>query len=143
MRHSFVLFSVAILSGCYTYARVPGPTPVGTEVEVELSDAGAASLAPLIGPHVVSIRGRTTEIAADTLRLAVSSILKRRGVDEIWSSEQLAVSRAHIATVSTRKFSWARTTVLTLAVVGGAVLVGSGVDGIVGGEPGTGKLPGQ
>lgn len=143
MRRSYVLFAILILPGCYSYARVPGPTQVGTEVEVELSDAGSASLAPLIGPHVVSIRGRTTDVAADTVRLAVSSILKRRGVDELWSREPLAVSRAHIATVSTRKFSWARTSLLALTVVGGAILVGSAVDAGVGGEPGGGKVPGQ
>ena len=143
MRCSYLVFAIAILSGCYSYARVPGPTPVGAEVEVELSDAGSASLAPLIGPHVVSIRGRTTGIEGDTVRLAVSSILKRRGVDELWSKEPLALDRAYISSTRTRKFSWARSSLLALTVVGGAVLVGTATDIGVGGEPGPGKVPGQ
>lgn len=143
MRRSYILFAILILPGCYSYARVPGPTQVGAEVEVELSDAGSASLAPLIGPHVVSIRGRTTDVAGDTVRLSVSSILKRRGVDERWSREPLALDRAYISSTRTRKFSWARSSLLALTVVGGAVLVGTAADIGVGGEPGPGKLPGQ
>lgn len=143
MPRAALLLMVFALSGCFTYTRVPGPTPVGTEVEVELTDAGSAGLAPLIGPHVVSIRGRTIDVAPDTLRLAVASILKRRGVDEIWSREPLAVSRSDISSVSTRNFSWARTSLLALTIIGGAIVVGSAVDLGVGGETGTGKLPGQ
>ena len=137
------LFAFLALAGCYAYAPAAGPTPVGADVEVELTDAGSAGLAPLVGPYVVSIRGRTTEVGVDTLHLVVESILKRRGTDELWSKEPLAISREHISSVTTRKLSVARTSLFALTVIGGGLVVGTVIDGVTGGDPGKPKLPGQ
>lgn len=143
MTRIFPLLAVVMFSGCYSYSRVAGPPQAGTDVEVELTDAGSADLARLVGPNVVSIRGRITEFGPDTERLAVESVLKRSGTDEYWSKEPLALARTSIASVATRKFSASRTGLLALTAIGGAFIVRTAIELAVNGGDGKGKLPGQ
>ncbi len=137
------LLAVIVLSGCFSYSRMTSSPPGGTNVEVELTDAGASDLAPLVGPGVVSIRGRVTEFGPDTIRLAVESVLKRSGSDEYWSNEPLAISRASLASIATRKFSALRTGMLALTAIGGALIVRTAIDLAVSGSDGKGKQPPQ
>lgn len=143
MKRIFPLVALALFGGCYSYTRAAAPPQAGTEIEVELTDAGSAELARLVGPNVVSIRGRVNEMSADTVGLAVASVLKRSGTDEYWSREPLAISRTHIASIATRKFSAARTGALALTAIGGALLLRSAIELAVDGGGGKGKLPGQ
>ena len=143
MTRIFPLLAVIILSGCYSYSRVAGTPQTGTDVEVELADAGSADLARLVGPNVVSIRGRVTEFGPDTVRLAVESVLKRNGTDEYWSREPLAIARASITSITIRKFSAGRTGLLAFTFIGGSLIVRTAIDLAVSGGDGKGKQPGQ
>ncbi len=143
MTRIFPLVALALLGGCYSYSRVAAPPPTGADVEVELTDAGAADLARLIGPNVVSIRGRIVENGSDTLLLAVESVLKRSGTDEFWSKEPLGIARPQIASIATRKFSAAKSGLLALTAIGGALLLRTVIEQAVDGGDGMGKLPGQ
>lgn len=143
MSRIFTLLAVIVLSGCYSYSLIASPPQSGTDVEVELTDSGSADLARLVGPNVVSIRGRVTEFGPDTMRLAVESVLKRSGTDDYWSNEPLAIGRASLASIATRKFSAVRTGLLALSAIGGAIIVRTAVDLAVGSSGGTGKPPSQ
>lgn len=143
MTRLFPLVALVLLGGCYSYSRVASPPSAGTDVEVELTDAGAADLARLVGPNVVSIRGRVNELGSDTLLLAVESVLKRSGTDEFWSKEPLPIPRISIASIATRKFSAARSGLLALTAIGGALVVRTAIERAVDGGGGAGKLPGQ
>lgn len=143
MNRILALVGLTLLAGCYSYSRVAAPPPAGADVEVELTDAGSAELARLIGPNVISLRGRVAEMGSDTLLLAVESVLKRSGTDEYWSKESLAIARSQIASVSTRRFSAGRSGLLALTAIGGALLVRTAIESAVDGGDGKGKLPGQ
>jgi len=143
MTRIFPLVALLLFSGCYSYARVSGSPAVGSDIEVELTDAGAADLARLVGPNVVSIRGRVNELTPDTVHLSVESVMKRSGVDEYWSKEPLAVSRAHIASVATRKFSAGRSAMLALTAIGGAFIVRAAIESAVNGDTDKPLPPGQ
>lgn len=143
MTRIFLLAALALLTGCYSYSRVAAPPSAGTDVEIEFTDAGSAELARLIGPNVVSVRGRVAEMGSDTLRVAVESVLKRSGTDEYWSKESLAIARPQIASISTRRFSAGRSGLLALTAIGGALLVRTAIELAVDGGDGKGKLPGQ
>lgn len=143
MTKLFPFVALVLLGGCYSYSRVASPPPAGTDVEVELTDAGSSDLARLVGPNVVSIRGRVNELGSDTLVLAVESVLKRSGTDEYWSKEPLGIARTSIASIATRKFSAARTGLLVLTAIGGALVVRTVIELAVDGGGGEGKPPGQ
>lgn len=143
MTRIFPLLALALLSGCYSYSRVAAPPVTGTDVEVELTDAGSAGLAHLVGPNVVSVRGRVVENGSDTLTLAIESVLKRSGIDEFWSKEPLGIARPQIASIATRKFSAAKSGLLALTAIGGALLLRTAIEMAVDGGDGKGKLPGQ
>jgi len=142
MHRIALLLTLVVLTGCFSYAHTPGPAPLGRDVEIELTDAGSANMARLVGPNVISIRGRTTEVRGDSLHLAVESILKRRGTDELWSNEPLAIAHSDISSVSTRRFSVARSSLLALTVIGGAVVVLT-TDIVEGGGSGKPRPPPQ
>lgn len=143
MTRLFPLVALVLFGGCYSYSRVAGSPAVGSDIEVELTDAGAADLARLVGPNVVSIRGRVNEIEPDTMHLAVASVMKRSGVDEYWSKESVAVARANIASVATRKFSAGRSAMLALTAIGGAFIVRAAIEAAVNGDTDTPRPPGQ
>lgn len=143
MTRIFLFAALVLLSGCYSYSRVAAPPAVGTDIEVELTDAGAADLARLVGPNVVSIRGRVNELEPDTVHLAVESVMKRSGVDEYWSKEPLAVSRGSIASVATRKFSAGRSAMLALTAIGGSFIIRAAIEAAVGGDGDKPRPPGQ
>lgn len=134
MTRIFPLVALVLFGGCYSYSRVGASPAIGSDIEVELTDAGAADLARLVGPNVVSIRGRVNELAPDTVHLAVESVMKRSGVDEYWSKESLAVSRVNIASVATRKFSAGRSAMLALTAIGGAFIVRAAIEAAIGGD---------
>lgn len=143
MTRIFPLAALFLLGGCYSYSRVAAPPEVGTDIEVELTDAGSADLARLVGPNVVSIRGRVNELETDTVHLAVESVMKRSGVDEYWTKESLAVPRGNIASIGTRKFSAGRSALLALTTIGGAFIVRTAIEAAVNGDTDKPRPPGQ
>lgn len=142
MLRTVLLFSCVLLTGgCYRYVPTGGAPTVsaGTDVEVELTDAGVVDLAHLLGPNTTTIRGRLKATEADTLRLAVGSITKRRGDEEFWSGEAVAVPRVDVATVRVRRVSATRSALFGLGVAAGAFLIRTLVTEVLG--PGGGDPP--
>src|SRR5687767_4212333 len=86
----------AISVGCYRYTPIdtPAQSALGTEVRVRLTDAGAVSLAPLVGNRVELIDGRLVSVADTGLTLSVTGTTDRLGNETPWRGEQVAIPRS-------------------------------------------------
>ena len=134
--------AIVLAAGCYEYVPPPEGRPAtGRDVRVQLTDAGTAAVAPVVGPRVVAVDGRLTAISDSALTLAATGTTKENGVEDLWRGEQVIVPRAYVASVAQRAFSRRRTvtaSVIGLALTAGAyALIGpGGVSGSAGGHSG-------
>jgi hypothetical protein len=114
-------------SGCYSYVPVAEPAaPLGDEVRVHLSDAGAADLAREIGPRMASIDARVIEVGPDSsLKLAVTQLRSMRGEPVAWQGDApLVVPRSAIASLERRRLAQGRTVAASTAATAAAVAIG-------------------
>ena len=113
-----------LLGGSYTYRPLPSVDAampaIGTQVEARLTSAGAAALAPQVGPDIRYLQGRVLSVGAGGLTLAVThaETVRRLGIE--WKGEEVTLPREDLAGVEERKLSVGAT-----ALVGG--LVGGGL----------------
>ena len=138
------LFIVA--SSCYRFTPIEGATPVsGQEVRLSLSDEGSVRLAPLIGPRIVAIDGRTVQTTDTAFVVAVEAVVTQSGRGMTWSMEQLTVPRSAVASIRTRTLDRRKSWIVAgLGVVGAIALgdvfgLGSGFGGFLGAGDGGGK----
>jgi hypothetical protein len=114
-------------SGCFTYATVdPGAVTPGRDVRMELTDAGTAALAPLIGPGMVTVDGRVTSVDSGEVQLAVTQTTDRRSIEHLWRGEPVTVPRPLVSHVSQRKFSASRTALLSAGIAAAVVAAAAG-----------------
>jgi hypothetical protein len=134
-------------AGCYRLTPIDGGAPVGgLEVRLGLSDEGSVRMAPLIGPRISAIDGRTIE-SGDTavVLLAVQAVVSQSGRSMSWNRERLSVPRSAVASYQTRTLDRKRTWIVAaLGVVSAIALgeafgLGTGFDGLLGGGGGGGK----
>lgn len=135
-----------IASSCYRFTPIAGSTPApGQEVRLSLSDEGSVRMAPLIGPRIVAIDGRTVQTTDTALVFAVEAVVTQGGRAMTWNMEQLTVPRSAVSSIRTRtldrKKSWI---VAGLGVVGAIALgdvfgLGTGFGGFLGVGDGGGK----
>jgi hypothetical protein len=122
------LAAVLVLSACYQY--VPSGTaaaPMGSEVRLVLSQAGASALVPILGRETIAVEGRVSSLTDNSYVVAVSGTLKRGpsldGVSAVsrttWAGEAVTIPRAAVASVEQRSLEPRRT---GFAVVVGAAL---------------------
>src|SRR4051812_10171124 len=112
---------LVLLGGCYGYYPSSGPSPVGRDVELTLSDSGAVALARQIGASAQAVRGRYATDSANALILAVTGVHQRDGNDVDWKGEHVAFPRPLVMKVEERRFSRARTALFTGMVAIAAV----------------------
>jgi hypothetical protein len=132
--------------GCYSYTPIEGATPPpGLEVRLALSDEGSVRMAPLIGPRIGAIDGRSIESTDTALVLAVEGVVGQGGRSMGWSLERLSVPRSAVSSVRTKTFDHKKTWAVAGLTVVGALLasqafgIGNGFDGVLGGGGGGGK----
>jgi len=82
-----------------------------------LTDLGTATLASELGPSVEVVGGRLLSDSADAYVLALSESRKRNGMEIDWRGEQVSISKSLVANVQLRRFSRARTGLLTGGLV--------------------------
>lgn len=124
--------------GCFSTQPVVGTQiPAGTQVELQLTDAGRVALSDVLGPSVDVVQGRLVSRDSAAWTLSVSSIQLLRGGQQVWSGERLRIRPEHVALASERRFSKSRTAIVSAVVVGAIVaVVKSGLTGIGQGEEG-------
>lgn len=143
--HTVRLVSACLLAGCYNYTPLATPNPEpGTSLAVTLTDSGSSSLARYLGPDAFIVRGRYVGSDERGLLLSVTEVERRRGWQDSWSGEQVALSNGLIKSIDVRHFARGRSYLLAGAGVVGVVatvsafaLAGNGTPpGGVGGPPG-------
>jgi len=93
------------LSGCYRYTPIDtqaSASALGDEVRLRLTDAGAVTLAPLVGNRVEIVDGRLSSVADTALTLSVTSTTDRLGSETPWKGEQVTVPRSALAGIERR-----------------------------------------
>lgn len=138
------LFIVA--TGCYRFTPIEGAAPAaGQEVRLSLSDEGSVRLAPLIGPRIEAIDGRTLEVTDTAFVVAVEAVLMRGGRSMTWSMEKLTVPRGAVSSIRTRTLDRRKSWIVAgLGVIGAIALgdvfgLGSGFGGFLNPGDGGGK----
>jgi hypothetical protein len=125
-----------LLMGCYTLQPISGAMPAtGTQVALDVNDAGRVALGGTMGPEIAQIQGRLIDKNDEDYLIAVSAIRLLRGGEHVWSGEQVRVKSEYVGSVYERRFSRERSIALGATVIGGFAaflvtrsLIGSGSD---------------
>ena len=94
----------AITSGaCYRYTPLDSSSPaLGTEVRVRLTDAGAVTLAPLVGNRIETVDGLVASVADTAVTLSVTGTIDRLGSEVPWKGEHVVFPRTTVASLERR-----------------------------------------
>lgn len=120
-----VLAAIALVSGCYSY-RQAGPADAvapatGNHIQVRLTQQGAVSLAPQIGPQAVMVDGDVLSATPDSLTLAVRSVEDARHITTDWKGEQVTIPRDAIASMGERRLAVGATALIGGLAVGSVI----------------------
>jgi hypothetical protein len=120
--YAAMLLSVCTTAACYNYAPLATPDPEpGTSLAITLTDSGSSSLARYLGPDAFIVRGRYLGTDETGLLLSVTEVERRRGWQDSWSGERVALPNGLIKSLDVRRFARGRS----------YLLAGAGVVGIV------------
>ena len=123
-RRLSLLAAVLLATACYRYDRVESLAPGDQrELRIELTDAGSASLAPVIGPSVIALEGRVVRQGDLRFTLAVGASMTRDRQERAWQGEPVEIAFADVASYSTRRFDRRRTATVAAGIVGGAIVM--------------------
>jgi hypothetical protein len=153
MRSSRFLFAAALASlttlgitGCYGYYQPMASSLAGHQVQLSITDSGAAVLAPQVGVGIESVDGKLISDSDSRYVVSVSGVRRRDGLETDWKGEPLNIPHVFVSTVMERRFSRARTTLFAVATTIAMVAVkhafgGAGGATSPGGSTGTGGGP--
>ncbi len=117
-----ILLTTWLTGACYNYTPLSlvAPEPqAGTYLAVTLSDFGSDSLARYLGPNVFVVRGRY--LGADeggrTLRVSVTSVETRLGLQNSWAGESVTIPRDCIRSLEQRQLAKGKSALLAGAGV--------------------------
>ena len=141
----WIISAIVVLAGapgCYEYVPVDSPSStVGKFVELKITDPGRVGLATRFGPGLDRVEGRLVAERDNELTVNVFSVTSLEGENTKWSGESVNLDRGFVRTVSSRRVSPIRTTVLAVAAgavlyfTAGRALTGGGKDPQEPGEP--------
>jgi hypothetical protein len=134
--------STVLGGACYRYTPTDLPSSaLGADVRVRLTDAGAITLAPLVGNRIELVDGLVSSIADTSVTLAVTGTTDRLGVETPWRGEQVTFPRSTLAEFQGRSLDRRRSYVVggiaagLVAAVGiGFTITGNGGGGRTGGS---------
>ncbi|HET9634476.1 MAG TPA: hypothetical protein VFP26_00980 [Gemmatimonadaceae bacterium] len=116
--------ALSMCGACYQYAAFqPTTSTLGQAVRVQLTDAGTARVASLVGPGASYLDGNLASLTDSSYTIAVTDLGRLNGTEETWKGEQATVYRSEAASIELRKAAPGRSAALTAALVGGAALV--------------------
>jgi hypothetical protein len=135
-----IVLSLALLTvGCYRLTPIEGPVPeAGSDVRVDLTDAGSVRLASRVGPRIAAIDGRALQSNDSAIVLAVAAVVGQNGRSMAWSQERLSVPRDAVSSLRTRTLDRKKTWLVAGLSVAGVVLLGdlfglgTGFGGLIG-----------
>ena len=95
--------SVITSGACYRYTPIDSASPaLGSEVRVRLTDAGAITLAPLVGNRIEIVDGTVSSVADTAVTLSVTGTTDRLGSEVTWKGEHVAFPRSTVASFERR-----------------------------------------
>jgi hypothetical protein len=99
-----VMAASAVTSGgCYRYTPIDSPSPaLGSEVRLRLTDAGAITMAPLVGNRIELVDGHVSSVADTAVTLSVMGTTDRLGSEVTWKGEQVVFPRSAVAGLERR-----------------------------------------
>jgi hypothetical protein len=117
--------------------------PVGSEVALDINDAGRVALGGSMGPEIAQIEGRLVSKDSGEYVVAVSAVhILRGGADQVWRGEKVKIKPEFVSLAYEKKFSRGRSVALGAIGVGAAALLGS--QAIIGsGTTDPGRTPGD
>lgn len=94
----------AVTSGaCYRYTPIDSSSPaLGSEVRLRLTDAGAITMAPLVGNRIEVVDGHIASVADTSVTLSVTQTTDRLGSEVTWKGEQVVFPRTTVAGLERR-----------------------------------------
>lgn len=114
-----------LTAGCYALQPAPGVAPVvGTNVAMDINDAGRVALGGSMGPSILRVSGRLLSQDGPDYVMSVSGVDLLQGGYQAWSGETVRINNSYVSALYQRRFSPARTVVLGSVIVGAAVLLG-------------------
>jgi hypothetical protein len=106
--------------GCYSYLPMQTSVPAtGHRIAVVLNDRGRVLVGDRLGPAVDKVDGLLVEVGDANVTLEVYRTHDLKGSAASWTGERVQVPRDGISGYQEREFSKRRTTLLTVAIVGG------------------------
>ena len=133
-----VMAASVITSGaCYRYTPIDSSSPaLGSEVRLRLTDAGAITMAPLVGNRIEVVDGHISSVADTSVTLSVTQTTDRLGSEVTWKGEQVVFPRTTVAGLERRSLDKGKsylvggiTAGLVAAVGIGFSITGSGSNG--------------
>jgi len=109
------------LPACYHYVATEAALGPGSQVEVELNDAGRVGMTSAVGPETGSIQGTLQSSSDSGIVVRVALVLGEYGGVTRWEGELVAIKPDYIRSLRERKFSATRTAVLAVAASAGLV----------------------
>jgi hypothetical protein len=128
----------AVTSGaCYRYTPIESSSPaLGSEVRLRLTDAGAITMAPLVGNRIEVVDGHVSSLTDTSMTLSVTGTIDRLGSEVTWKGEQVVFPRTTVAGLERRSLDKGKsyfvggiTAGLVAAVGIGFSISGSGSNG--------------
>ncbi len=119
------LLSLLANTACYAYQPAVGTPRIGNEVRLQLTAAGTAEQARYLGPNVLEVTGRLNAVLPSGMLVVTPEWVKTsNGVSQPWSGEgSVSVPRAYVHTLDERIFNLRKSTISSVALVGGLVSV--------------------
>jgi hypothetical protein len=99
---------VVLLGGCYRYTAMSAVPGAGTDVRIHLTEAGGASLAPVLGTGTTTVTGRVMSATETDLVLAISETGRADGRVS-WGGERITLPRSALASAEHRSLDRWRT----------------------------------
>lgn len=121
--------ALAATAACHNLEPMTEMPVANAEARVRLTDIGAATMAPTLGPGVTGLRGTILEIDSTRIRMTVSAVTDREGLESRWLGEQVTVPRAYVNGFDKRELSPFKTTLVTAGILAGMIAIGGAVSG--------------
>jgi hypothetical protein len=125
MKRSLVAGLLIATTACQSYSSVAlNAVPVGSDVQVSLTDSGSTSIASTLGSRVTQLTGQITSVDSTGLALIVSELTRVGGATELGEGHTVSVPADAIAAVRVQSLSVPRTLLVAGIAVIGTILIG-------------------
>ncbi len=134
-RRPIAVLLLASLGACHSMSPMGGMPVANDQARVRLTDIGAATMAPVVGPGVTGLRGTILSIDSATVRMSVIAVTDRDGLENRWLGEQVTVKREFITGFDQRELSYFKSSLVVLGIGAGmfalASVASGGTDGFL------------